>query len=174
MKQIRNFFKKPVGKILLLAIVLIVAFQIKLFLDERGSEKAALEMRNANYAPNVSQTNKMLQDFREKHKKAEVVLACEEDITDDGLKDLVVIYQEKKQVRMVTIVDPGQENTYLYSKPVPGPKENQKIQFRNIDQEGVIEFIVSGEKKGAAGYAIYRIIEGEPVDLFGEGMEDCC
>ena len=37
-----------------------------------------------------------------------------------------------------------------------------------------MEFIVSGEKNGAAGYAIYRMIDGAPVDLFGDGMEDCC
>ncbi|MEG0191206.1 MAG: Cys-Cys-COOH (seleno)protein SaoC, partial [Lachnospiraceae bacterium] len=95
-------------------------------------------------------------------------------VTGDELKDLVVIYQKQKQVQMVTVIGAGQNSGYRFSKPVPGPKENQKIQFRNIDKEGVIEFIISGEKKGATGYAIYRMIEDEPVDLFGEGMEDCC
>ena len=44
----------------------------------------------------------------------------------------------------------------------------------SIDKEGEIEIIITGEKKGAVGYAIYRMIDGQPVDLFGEGMEDCC
>ena len=62
----------------------------------------------------------------------------------------------------------------VYSEPIPGPIENQQIQFKDIDKEGPIEFIVSGEKNGAVGYAIYRMIDGQPIDLFGEGMADCC
>ena len=30
------------------------------------------------------------------------------------------------------------------------------------------------EKDGEVGYAIYRIIDGELINLFGEDMEDCC
>lgn len=174
MSKIKIFLKQPMGKAVILTVILIVAFLMKKELDTRGSEKVEASMRNADYASNVPSTNKILQSFQGKFTKADVIIACEEDITGDGEKDLVIIYQEKKQVKMVTAISLGVENSYRYSKPVPGPKENQNIQFRNIDKEGVMEFIVSGEKKGAAGYAIYRMIEGEPVDLFGEGMEDCC
>ena len=106
--------------------------------------------------------------------KAEVILACVEDGTDDGNKDLVVIYKEEGLTRTVTVIDSGDGVDYTFTAPIPGPIENQKIQFKNIDKEGEIEIIVTGEKNGAVGYAIYRIIDEEMVDLFGEGMEDCC
>lgn len=62
---------------------------------------------------------------------------------------------------------------YLY-RTDSGSDRKSGIQFKNIDEEAEMEFIVSGEKDGAAGYAIYRMIDGQPMDLFGDGMEDCC
>ena len=91
---------------------------------------------------------------------------------NDGRKDLVVVYHTEDLTRMV--VCQNNEGGLVYSEPIPGPIENQQIQFKDIDKEGPIEFIVSGEKNGAVGYAIYRMIDGQPIDLFGEGMADCC
>lgn len=34
--------------------------------------------------------------------------------------------------------------------------------------------MLTGEKDGEIGYAIYRMIDGALINLFGEGMEDCC
>ena len=76
--------------------------------------------------------------------------------------------------RTIVVTDKGDSTNYDFSDPIAAPVENQKIQFKNIDKEGEIEIIITGEKKGAVGYAIYRMIDGQPVDLFGEGMEDCC
>ena len=92
-------------------------------------------------------------------------------------KDLLIIYKENSEeegkiTRLVIAV--AQENGCTYTEPIPAPIDNQGIQFKNIDEENEMEFIVSGEKNGAAGYAIYRMIDGAPVDLFGDGMEDCC
>ena len=97
-----------------------------------------------------------------------------EDVTDDGLDDLVVICKMEEGNRTIVVTDKGDSTNYNFSDPIPAPVENQKIQFKNIDKEGEIEIIITGEKKGAVGYAIYRMIDGQPVDLFGEGMEDCC
>ena len=43
-----------------------------------------------------------------------------------------------------------------------------------MDKEPELEFLITGEKDGQVGYAVYRIMDGAIVDLYGEGMEDCC
>ena len=102
----------------------------------------------------MDDSNQILGKFKEQFPEASVVLACEEDVTDDGCKDLIVIYTEKELTRTVAVIDSGDGVNYNFSTPIPGPIENQKIQFKNIDKEGEIEIIVTGEKKGAVGYAI--------------------
>jgi len=37
-----------------------------------------------------------------------------------------------------------------------------------------MEFIVQGSKGNKTGFAVFRIENNQLVDLFGEGMEDCC
>ena len=106
------------------------------------------------------------------------ILACEEDVTDDGLRDLLIIYKEdtdnEGEITRLTISLGQPDGSRVYTEPIPAPIENQGIQFKNIDEQGEMEFSVGGEKNGNAGYAIYRMIDGVPTDLFGDGMEDCC
>ena len=65
-----------------------------------------------------------------------------------------MIYTEKELTRTVAVIDSGDGVKFIiFTTPIPGPIENQKIQFKNIDKEGEIEIIVTGEKKGAVGYA---------------------
>ena len=91
-------------------------------------------------------------------------------MVEDDNAALVAFQQENPQRKVVLAC----EEDVTYTEPIPAPIENQGIQFKNIDEEAEMEFIVSGEKDGAAGYAIYRMIDGQPMDLFGNGMEDCC
>ena len=104
--------------------------------------------------------NQILGKFKEQFPEASVGLACEEDVTDDGCKDLIVIYTEKELTRTVAVIDSGDGVNYNFTTPIPGPIENQKIQFKNIDKEGEIEIIVTGEKKGAVGYACLLYTSG--------------
>ncbi|MGO5051740.1 Cys-Cys-COOH (seleno)protein SaoC [Lachnospiraceae bacterium LCP25S3_G4] len=168
--QIESKRKKRWIQLIVVVILLIVAFGLHRYLDKKP---VSYGNREVEFADNVSFTNEKLKKFKEKFPEANVILACEEDVTDDGYKDLVVIYKQEKLTRMVVAIDYG-DGKLQYSDPVPAPIEHQGIQFKNIDNEGPVEFIVSGEKKGAVGYAIYRMIEGQPSDLFGDGMEDCC
>lgn len=72
-------------------------------------------------------------------------------MTDDGIPDLLVIYKEGSLVRFVTAI--GQDSGgYVYTDPIPAPIENQGIQFKNIDNEGEMEFIISAV--GTAGVDI--------------------
>lgn len=167
-------------KVVLIICLIVAAFAINNTLEKKQKEQTSAEdpanagKRQVEYAKPVEDDNPILQAFREKFTDAEVLIACEEDVTDDGCKDLVVIYRSGDLTRTVVAIDSGDGKNYQFSAPIPAPIENQKIQFKNIDKEAEIEIIITGEKKGAVGYAIYRIIDGEPADLFGEGMEDCC
>ncbi|MFR2826332.1 MAG: Cys-Cys-COOH (seleno)protein SaoC [Enterocloster bolteae] len=140
--------------------------------SEAGRGKNSGRRRLA-FAPAVEKDNEALLAFKKEFPDREIYLACQEDVTDDGISDLLVIYKEGSLVRFVTAM--GQDGGgYVYTDPIPAPIENQGIQFKNIDHEGEMEFIISGEKNGQAGYAIYRIIDGQPKDLFGDGMDNCC
>lgn len=168
--------KKFYTTTLTIIIILISAFFIRQYLDkmvELKLQKQESWLDGKTYAAMVEEENKALQYFKARFADREVILACENDITNDGLTDLLVIYRERGDTRLVAVCDKGDGNWYI-SPEIPAPVENQTIRFKNIDKEAEMEFIISGEKKGAVGYAIYRMIEGEIKDLFGEGMEDCC
>ena len=165
--------KGPVFYLVLVVMVLLAGFGVSVFLNQKAEEQKSRGFRNANYAPNVEEDHELLLQFQKDFPDCwQVLRACEEDVNDDGRKDLVVVYRTGDLTRMV--VCQNNEGGIVYSEPIPGPIENQQIQFKDIDKEGPIEFIVSGEKNGAVGYAIYRMIDGQPIDLFGEGMADCC
>lgn len=163
--------KRTALGILAVALACIAAFAASRFLKEREEADSA-GRREMTFAPMVAEDNAALAAFRARYPERNVVLACQEDVTDDGLSDLLVIYTEGTLTRFVTAI--AGEAGYTDTDPIPAPVENQGIQFKNIDKKDEMEFIVSGEKKGAAGYAIYRIIDGQPKDLFGDGMNDCC
>ena len=156
----------------LLLSVCLLAFSASRYLQKQAEEKNSGRRRLA-FAPAVEKDNEALLAFKKEFPDREIYLACQEDVTDDGISDLLVIYKEGSLVRFVTAM--GQDGGgYVYTDPIPAPIENQGIQFKNIDHEGEMEFIISGEKNGQAGYAIYRIIDGQPKDLFGDGMDNFC
>lgn len=173
----KNHTNKVVCKRIALYAILVLgvcllAFAASRYLQKQTEEKSG-SRRQLAYAPSVAEDNQALLAFKDNFPARDIYLACEEDVTDDGLPDLLVIYEEDSLVRFVTAIAQS-GGGYVYTDPIPAPVENQGIQFKNIDSEGEMEFIISGEKKGQAGYAIYRIIDGQPKDLFGDGMADCC
>ena len=157
------------AKVILAVVVVVIAFAARSMLENKHEESkidkqtAGKTIRETSYAETVPEDDSILNVFKNAYPTAEVLLACREDVTDDGLDDLVVICKMEEGNRTIVVTDKGDSTNY-----------DQKIQFKNIDKEGEIEIIITGEKKGAVGYAIYRMIDGQPVDLFGEGMEDCC
>lgn len=163
--------KKLLVQIAVVVIICMAAFGTSRFLKEREAAQNAGK-REQVFAPMVPADDSALLYFQEQFPQRHVVLACGEDVTNDGQADLLVIYTEGDLTRFVTAIAAG--NGYVFTDPIPAPVENQGIQFKNIDKKDEMEFIISGEKKGAAGYAIYRIIDGQPKDLFGDGMNDCC
>ena len=71
------------------------------------------------------------------------------------------------------MVDSGDGENYECSELIPAPVENQRIKFQNIDEQEEIEFILQGQKGSKIGYGIFRVMEGEPISLFDQGMEEC-
>lgn len=122
----------------------------------------------------VELNNELLLYFQETHPNNDVILCGYEDLNDDGRKDLLVIYiEDYRKNAMVAVLDT--EDGFKLSDHTHAPMQNQKIEFKDIDKTGPIEFIVSGSKDGKYGYAIFRLIDDKEIkDLFGKGMEDCC
>ena len=124
-------------------------------------------------AEEVADDDPILLKFKEQMPDYEVLVAGREDITDDGCDDLVVIYREEELAKMVVLIDSGDGENYTFTESVLAPRDNQRLRFFNMDKEGEMEFVVQGEKHGKTGYGIFRIIDGAPVNLFAEGMDEC-
>jgi len=118
-------------------------------------------------------TNRLLQYFITKNPGKEVIQYGSKDLNNDGREDVVIIYKVSKEKNMMCVILDMEEN-YVVTNEVPAPVSNQVIQFKDIDDKPPMEFIVHGRKGAKVGYAVYRIEKGQIVDLFGEGMADCC
>ena len=129
------------------------------------------------YADPVSDDDGRLLAYLAAHPGREdvLILACAGDLTNDGIEDLVVIYRsdsygECKCTACIFYAD----GSFLETPSIPAPQQHQKTRFFNMDKKDEQELLVTGDKNGNVGYAIYRIIDGELINLFGEGMEECC
>ena len=140
-------------KVILAVVVVVIAFAARSILENKHEESkidkqtAGKTIRETSYAETVPEDDPILNVFKNAYPTAEVLLACREDVTDDGLDDLVVICKMEEGNRTIVVTDKGDSTNYDFSDPIPAPVENQKIQFKNIDKEGEIEIIITGEKK---------------------------
>ncbi|MBM6991139.1 MAG: hypothetical protein I3I98_07060 [Mobilibacterium timonense] len=160
-----------------IAVVLVIAVIVGLaWLREYLREKEARKDRSTGgYARMVSDSNPLLEQFRKDHSGRNVILACSDDINADDKMDLVVIVKGKKssdQNQTIVMVSDGMG--YFYTDPVPAPKENQKIKFTNIDKDDDKEVMITGDKNGQVGYALFKVRGKKFRDLYGENMKDCC
>ena len=141
------------AKVILAVVVVVIAFAARSMLENKHEESkidkqtAGKTMRETSYAKTVPEDDPILNVFKNAYPTAEVLLACREDVTDDGLDDLVVICKMEEGNRTIVVTDKGDSTNYDFSDPIPAPVENQKIQFKNIDKEGEIEIIITGEKR---------------------------
>lgn len=156
---------------ILIILLLAAASGVREYLQQQEDRMAGTG--EDGYALNVGENNKILKQFKKEFPDQTVLLACQEDITDDGRMDLVVISENKSEVTTIVMLDNG-DGTYTSTEPIPAPKENQKIRFFDMDKVEPLEVLITGEKDGQVGYAVYRIIDGRLVDLYGDGMKDCC
>ena len=163
------------AKVVLVALVVGVALVALTALRSNLQEQTdKADEQNETWATPVGEDNAALQEFRKNHEGEEVCIACEGDITGDGLPDLLVITRDSENAYTTPMIADG-NNTWHELDRVRAPYENQKMRFIDFDKDGVDNALISGERNTKIGYAIYRITsENKFIDVFGEGMEDCC
>ena len=169
---------KKVIKLLICCVMVAALLAGLAFLRDYLQEKdevAEMQSRNGReYAPFVEEDHPLYQKYISDHPEKEILLACVGDLTDDGVEELVVLYRAGRDGSCETVVLVNENGTYYETTPTPAPREHQKMRFFNMDKKDVLELLVTGSKDGEVGYAIYRIIDRELINFFGEGMEDCC
>lgn len=160
---------KKIGVVFIVIVSVIVLSYLRKYLNTQTKKY----LRNAEtFAKPVDDDNYLLKEFKNRFNDRKVILACEEDINGDDKKDLVVISKLNDDIQTIAMLDRGE--FFEITEPIPAPKENQYIKFFNMDNDEFVKILITGEKKGQVGYAIYKYEDGRLIDIFGEGMEDCC
>lgn len=144
------------------------------YLEEKDQEIDLSPSTGRQYAPFVEEDDPLYVRYVAAHPEQEILLACVGDLTDDGVDELVVIYRADASGACETVVLVNENGEYYETEPTPAPQEHQKMRFFNMDKQGALELLITGDKNGEVGYAIYSIIDRQFINLFGEGMEDCC
>ena len=200
MAKIKKFLNSTLGRIVLIVLAVAIGFTIRTELEQVYNRQQSIGQgkstvykdgnragRDIDYAENVAEDNKILMEFKELYPNCKILVACEEDLTNDGCKDLVLVFNNPDKdeysgytqltdggyIRLAVMIDSGDGENYECSVPVPAPVENQRIKFQNIDEQEEIEFILQGQKGAKVGYGIFRVMEGEPISLFDQGFEEC-
>ena len=200
MAKIKKFLNSTLGRVILIVLAVAIGFTIRTELEQVYNRKQSVGKgqstvykdgnragRDIDYAENVAEDNKILLKFKELYPEAKILVACEEDLTNDGCKDLVLVMNNPEadefsgytqltnggHIRLAVMIDSGDGENYECSLPIPAPVENQRIKFQNIDSQEEIEFILQGQKGAKVGYGIFRVMDGEPISLFDQGFEEC-
>jgi hypothetical protein len=58
--------------------------------------------------------------------------------------------------------------------PVAAPVSDQQITVGNVEDKNPNEIIVSGQKNGAYGYAMFVLDKNQLLELYDGGMDQCC
>ena len=81
------------AKVILAVVVVVIAFAARSMLENKHEESkidkqtAGKTIRETSYAETVPEDDPILNVFKNAYPTAEVLLACREDVTDDGLDD---------------------------------------------------------------------------------------
>lgn len=149
-------------------LIIILAFGFMIYSNEKKIQTAK--------GIGMDENHPFLKLYQKEFEDQTIICAAEEDVNNDGKKDLVVVYNAEgdEKNHSIVLINKDDKN-YILSKTAVAPRENVEVKFKNIDDKDNIEFIISGSKDGNYGYAIYRLEEDLEIrDLFSEDMEDCC
>ena len=93
-------------------------------------------------------------------------------LNGDDREDAVIIYRTGDKYFMVAALDlPG---GFQVTDPVAAPVSDQQITVGNVEDKNPNEIIVSGQKDGAYGYAIFALDKNQLLKLYDGGMDQCC
>ena len=180
--------KKLLVRILAIVLLVAVCFALRQYFEKKDDElermaqaetdedSAGASKSRRNYDTPVSGDHPALLWFSQEYGNREPFLGFSGDLTDDGMEDLIIIFHEdsKTDICWMTVAVMGSDGTWTDLEPVRAPVENQSLRVFEMDGEGPLEVVITGEKEGQIGYAIFRIIDGELINLFAEDMSDCC
>lgn len=150
-------------QILIILSVIVLFIGIGIYSNEKKKQEINLPDVNKEY----------LNYFKENAKYEKILIYTQQDINNDKVDDLLVVYKKDKNHNEMVGIISDNENVYM-TEPIRAPIEDIVIEFKNIDDKDEMELILSGSKNGNIGYAIYRLENKKLVDLFGEGMNSCC
>ena len=111
--------------------------------------------------------------FRKSCPDKKILLVKAGDCNGDGIEDRVVVYSENPEENHMVAVY-SQDGGYRVSPWVKAPLENCALQWKDIDEVPPVELLVSGQKGIYFGFAVFRFVRGEWVNLFGNNMDGCC
>ena len=149
-------------KFLIVVVSLIGGF----FFSKKNSEKLKFQEKIE-----ITKNIEMISEFR-KNLSGKVILAKEMDVDMDGNLESFIIYRENGKVWLTIGYNLGQKT--VFTEAVPAPVEGQELSFNDFDGDGEIEFIVSGYKEEKVGYGVFKFSNCKIIDIFAEGMKECC
>lgn len=130
--------------------------------SDTGEDEYVLDMEHPLYSY-----------FLKAYPDKKALLSLAGDCNDDGIEDLIIVYRESaSENKLVAIYSQG--DGYLLTEPIPAPLEHCRLEWKDIDERPPLELLVSGQKGIYIGYAVFRLVDGRWVSLFGDGMEKCC
>jgi hypothetical protein len=141
-----------------------------------GEQAESAAKGRRDYDKPVDIGHPAMQWFAETFINREPFLGFTGILSDDGMEDLIIMFHEdgRTDICWMTVAMARQGGGWDSIDPVRAPVENQKLRVFDMDGEPPLEYIVTGEKNGQVGYAIFRIIDGKLTNLFAEDMADCC
>lgn len=158
--------KKVLTKIFIVTAALFIGFAIY---NNNLKKKQIAEF-------GVYKGEKIYKFFATTHKESEItpLKAIKGDINGDDKDDLIVVFNKKGSDSNSMVVVYSDSDALKLTKEVKAPKENIELKIKDIDNTSPNEIIVSGSKNGNYGYGIFRLINNNLKDLFGENMKNCC
>jgi len=180
--------KKLLLSVLAVALLLVGGFLVRQFLlgriddgawtqaDATGGQPLESAKGRRDYDKPVDLNHPAMLWLAQVFENREPFLGFVGDMTDDGLDDLIVLFHEDGQTDIcwMTVATALPDGGWDAIEPVRAPVENQKVRVFDMDSAPPLEYIITGEKNGQIGYAIFRIMDGKLTNLFAEDMADCC
>jgi hypothetical protein len=160
-------------KIIIYIVIAVIVLVGLAGLREILGRKAAEQSDSGNtYAAALGEEDPLVQRFMAGNSDEEIILAFSDDVNADGTPDLIAIVRGDEMNHTIAMISENRD--YFFTEPVPAPRENQKVKFINIDKDDDLEVMITGEKNGQVGYAVFKMMKGRFKDLYGENMKDCC
>jgi hypothetical protein len=93
-------------------------------------------------------------------------------LNGDTQEDAVIIYRAGDKYFMVAVLE--LTSGFQVTDPVAAPVSDQQITVGNVEDKNPNEIIVSGQKNGAYGYAMFVLDKNQLLELYDGGMDQCC